>query len=91
MYRTTPIDPDFRRDPKTVRYCGRCQRDLVDGQPYRLVMYELDRYEAIHSDDWEAAEQDIVSRRLQRGKAVLIEPVGMDCARRIGLEFTRKP
>ena len=85
------MDPDFRRDPKTGRFCLICQRDLKDGQPHRRVMYELDRYEAIHSEDWEQAERQIPPTRPQYGHdSVLIHPIGMDCARRLGLEWSRE-
>ena len=90
MYRTSFIDPDYRRDPKTDRYCYRCQRDLKPGQPFRYIAYELDRPEAIHADDWEAAKIEIVARRAPHLDAFVIGPVGMDCARKIGLEFTRE-
>lgn len=89
--RTKWMDPDFRRDPKTSRYCILCGRDLKEGQPHRRVMFELDRYEAVHQDDWEIAAKDIRSRRNVTGDPVIIELVGMDCARKLGLEYTRAP
>jgi hypothetical protein len=89
-FRAKWMDPDFRRDSHTPRYCIMCQRDLKDGQPHRRVMFELDRYEAIHGEDWEIAEPEIRARRehfapVERGL------LGMDCARRLGLEWSRPP
>ena len=89
-YRTKWMSPDFRRDPRTNRYCVVCQRDLKEGQPHRIVMFELDTYDAVHSEDWEAAQQDILGRRTANDP-VCIGLVGMDCAKRIGLEFTKHP
>lgn len=75
-YRTKWMDPDFRRDPKTDCYCEMCQRD-------RHVMYELGRYEAVHSDD-------IIARRAPHLSSVVTGKIGMDCAKRLGLEFSRQ-
>lgn len=89
-YRTKWMVPDFRRDPKTDCYCEMCQRDLKPGQPHRHVMYELDRYEAVHSDDWEIAAIDIIARRAPHLSSVVTGEIGMDCAKRLGLEFSRQ-
>lgn len=89
-YRSQWMDPDFRRDPKTRRFCGLCQRDLAPAQPHRFVLYELDRYEAVHRDDWEAARDQITASRTAH-HPVIVEPIGMDCARRLGLEWSRAP
>jgi hypothetical protein len=90
-YRSKWMDPDFRRDPKTNRYCIMCSRDLKPGQPHRMVMYELDRYEAIHSEDWEIAQSEIPPTRAPnlKDRCVLVHSVGMDCARKLGLEWSR--
>jgi hypothetical protein len=89
-YRTKFFDPDYRRYPKTNRYCGVCQRDLKPGQPHRRILYELDTMNAVHGEDWEIATAEITARRTARDP-VSIELVGMDCARRLGLEWTRDP
>ena len=88
--RTKWMDPDFRREPKTARYCVICQRDLAPERECREVRFEVDVMEAIHPEDWKAAEVEINARRtcsnpFQRGL------VGMDCARRLGLEWTAAP
>jgi len=65
---------------------------LPAGQPRRHVMYELDVWEAVHAEDWEVAQADIDSRRNKSGglSAAVVEPIGMDCAKRLGLEFSRR-
>lgn len=77
------IDPDFRRDPKTDHYCVRCQRDLKPGQPFRMVCLAFEGFyvwdPAIHSVD-PTGETDMG-----------LHPVGMDCARKIGIKFTYDP
>jgi hypothetical protein len=89
-YRTTFIDPDYRRDPKTDWYCVRCQKDLKPGQPHRFIAFELDHGEAaIHADDWDTARDAITSERTMGAEAFIVGPVGMECAGKIGVEFTR--
>jgi hypothetical protein len=78
--RTKWMDPDFRRWPKTERYCVLCQSDLTPGQPCRMVRWEADKWEAIHPGDYARADDEIPV--LQSGL------VGMDCAKRLGLEWT---
>lgn len=87
------MDPDFRRDPKTPHFCAICQRDLKPGQKHRIVRYELDRYEAIHTDDWDKAAELIPPTRAPqyRDDCLFDQPIGMDCARKLGLEWSRDP
>lgn len=85
--RTKWMDPDFRSVPKTERFCILCQKDLAPGAKHRIVHWEVDRYEAIHPDDLGGATVEIVERR-GRTDAVQRGLVGMDCARRLGLEWT---
>jgi len=86
-YRVANLDPDYRRDPKTADYCERCQRDLAPGQPRRWIAYELDTHDVIHPEDFAGAVVEIRARRTHSAP-VVIGPVGLDCARRIGLAFT---
>ena len=86
-YRTADLDPDYRRDPKTNDYCGRCQRDLKPGQARRWIAYELDTHRVIHPEDFGAATADIMSRRTCL-EPVVIDQIGSDCALKVGLEFT---
>ena len=88
-YRTKWIDPDFRRPPKTKYFCVRCERDLNPNKPVRYIAYELDTQSAVHSEDWEIAGIDIKSRRAVHLDAFVVGPVGMDCAKRIGIDYTR--
>jgi hypothetical protein len=39
------MDPDFRRDPKTNRYCARCQRDLAPNKVAIPVTVNWDNWE----------------------------------------------
>lgn len=87
--RTKYIDPDFRRQPKTNLYCVVCQRDINPNSKWRQIMYELDKYEAVHVDDWLVAEADIKSRRASHLDAVVFDTIGPDCAKKIGLEFSK--
>lgn len=88
-YRTADLDPDYRRDPKTDSWCFRCQKDLKPDQPRRWIAYELDTFDVIHPDDFEVARADISERRAAyHGDAVIVGPVGQECVRKIGREFT---
>lgn len=82
-YRVRALDPDYRRDPTTDRWCELCQRDLKPGQPHRRLMWNVDTLEAVHGEDWEAAAME--------RRTLSVSPVGMDCAKKLGLEFTRAP
>jgi len=81
--RTRWADPDFRRQPKTKRFCLICQRDLKPAQAHRVILWEVDRYEAIAPADWARARVEIAA--LEQG------PIGLDCARQLGLEFSAEP
>jgi hypothetical protein len=80
--RTKWTDPDFRKTPKTDFFCILCQRDLKPNQSYRMMAVNAASWEAIHRDDWEKAEPEFIE--------FYTGPVGSDCARRIGLEFSRE-
>lgn len=74
--RTKFIDFDARRLPKTDHWCVCCQRDLKVGTEYRAVKLLNDEEPfAIHPDD-----HGPLPRKLW--------PIGMDCARRLGMEWT---
>lgn len=87
-FRAKWMNPDLRRHPLRHPYCSICGRALTPGQPHRYVLYELDRYEAVHAGDWDAARCDILARRNVVGEPLLVEPIGMDCARRLGFEWS---
>jgi hypothetical protein len=84
-YRTIPIDPDYRRDPKTNCWCGLCQKDIKSETVKLWFAHELDRMEAIHPEDLVGALDEIRYRRaphLHRS-AVQLERVGPECAKKI--------
>lgn len=74
--RTLFIDPDFRRTPKTKVFCCVCQRDLRPKAARRFVF--------LQSDGWHTIEhpQD------QHSENVVRHAVGLDCARKLGLEWS---
>lgn len=91
-YRSKWMDPDFRRDAKTSRWCEICQRDLKPGQPHRRVLFDLSRYEAVHGEDWNQARDEIMARSTVASGSLAREGlIGMDCAKRLGLEWSRPP
>lgn len=83
-YRTAQLDADNRRFAKTDEFCVRCQKDLKPGQPRRFVRIADSAFaQVVHPDDVAAFEASEAARG-DMGR----HPVGMDCAKKIGLEFT---
>lgn len=78
--RTKYTDADFRRRPKSTHFCYQCQKDLVPGAAHRMVFVTGSLF-AVHPDDvaGSAPEKDDLGWL----------PIGSDCARRLGLEWTR--
>ena len=77
--RTKYTDPDFRRNPKTKLFCYQCQKDLNPDSPYRMV-FVVESMSARHPADvagYTMGKNDF-------GWA----PIGSDCARRLGLEWS---
>lgn len=72
-------NPDFRRKPQTDFFCWRCQKDLDRTQPHALVVFSLDGEFILHPGDIEAIDA-----------CLNVLPVGMDCAKKIGLEWCSK-
>lgn len=67
------MDYDARPQPKTDRWCVCCQRDIKPGRPARVVRI-LDFPWVLHPDDaGDLGEQFLI---------------GLDCAKKIGLEFS---
>jgi hypothetical protein len=52
-------DPDFRRRPKTNRYCWHCQRDLSAGSG-SIVFLVLESYSLVHPKDREMVQCESV-------------------------------
>lgn len=96
-------DPDFRKDPKTESYCARCQKDIKLGKPYRLVHLLDGGFFVLHPED-EAAFQAGAEVRAEHDGTPLVNDtrvgergdlgeakIGMDCARKLGIEWSRAP
>jgi len=90
MFRSTVVDPDYRRQPKTNCYCAMCQRDIKSGSPELWIVHELDTWTVvIAKNDIAAAVSDIRPRRSAHHyfDVVQFERVGSECARKIGKDF----
>lgn len=74
------VDPDFRRQPKTQRFCWRCQKDLKSDQKTRWIHLVDGGGAILHPED-EHLYND------PAGDLYWFE-VGLDCAKKIGLEWT---
>lgn len=79
-YRTKFTEFDGRRDPKTDVWCCVCQKDLKPGQPRRAVHLVEGGAFALHPEDEAIYVPD--------GGDMGAFPIGSDCARRLGLEWT---
>ena len=73
------IDYDARREPRTKRFCVRCQKDLDSDKLVRRV-YVTGDMEAIHPDDF--------GRYLPSDGDFGWLLIGNDCARILGMEWT---
>jgi len=82
-WRTRFLDHDTRPRPKTAFWCARCQKAIKPGSPYRLVHIIAGGPLVLHPEDEALYRPDDGDMGLH--------PVGMDCARRLGLEWTHKP
>lgn len=86
-------DPDFRRDPKTNLFCWRCQRDLKPEQPKRWIHLINDFSQIVHPDseaEYVADDNAYPSRTTGKKDDCGFFPVGLDCAKIIGLEWTHE-
>lgn len=72
--RTIFLDYDARHEPKTNRFCVKCQKDIKRLSPARIV--RVNGAVVIHPQDVEPGI----------GEDFL---VGMDCARKLGLQWSR--
>jgi hypothetical protein len=73
------IDFDARRQPETDLHCIMCQKDLDPTKPHRSVYLAGWDPFAIHPADAEAHGLT---------GALRMRPIGNDCARKLGLEWT---
>ena len=83
-YRTTFIDYDSRREPKTDRFCVRCQKDIKPDSPARVVHLVDGNVVALHPDDETLFAQQ--GEKSGDGGTWLL---GMDCAKSVGFEWSR--
>ena len=72
-------DPDYRKSPKTEVFCVRCNRDLKPSQQMRWI-HMISEEMLIHPEDLQKVS-------IGDGWPIAY-PVGMDCAKIIGLEWT---
>ena len=77
-------DPDFRRDPKTNAYCVRCQKDLKPGTPRRYV-----HLIGAGGGGWFLHPDDESKYVPDDGDGGFIA-IGMDCVKRVGIEWTHE-
>lgn len=77
--RVTFVDYDSRREPKTALYCCMCQRDLDPRKQWRRV-FLTDGMLAVHPAD--------VARRIRLDSDFGWRPIGNDCAKELGFEWT---
>lgn len=77
--RTQCVDYDARPQPKTDVWCCACQRDIKQGRPCRWVYLTEDMH-AVHPGDLIAHGIQVSDLGWHR--------IGMDCARKLGLEWT---
>lgn len=85
-FKTKYLDPDYRKTPKTDFFCCACQRDLNPSRPCRQVYLVGNGLDVLHPSEWATYDPatDSTGHDL-RGKY----PIGNDCARKLGLEWTR--
>lgn len=85
-YRTKELDYDARHRSKTKRACVRCQRDIKPESPARMIHLVDGGSFILHPDDeaiYKQAHGEIVAGDLGAWL------VGMDCAKTIGMEWSR--
>lgn len=84
-YRTIDIDQNCNApQPKTDRFCVRCQKDIKPNSPARMVHLVNGGPFALHPDD-ERKFAAIGNSAGDLGSWL----VGMDCAKQIGMEWTK--
>lgn len=97
MARAKWIDPDFRRQSKSPSYCVVCGRAINSKRPHRLVRLIGGGFWVVHPEDEAAydAGAEVVDADdghvLPEGSREDVgeEKIGMDCARKLGLEWSR--
>jgi len=83
LLRTIPIstgDPDYRRRPTTDYYCVNCHKPLDRTKRHRLIHIIDGGSLVLHPDDEHGYRSDNADCGLH--------PIGTDCAKRYGLEWS---
>lgn len=78
--RKTELDYDSRNKPKTNRHCVKCQRDIKPSSQARMIRVIDGGCNILHPVD----EHKYVPDSGDMGWHL----IGMDCARKIGLEWS---
>jgi hypothetical protein len=79
--RKKQLDGDFRKDPKTDLFCCRCQKDIKPNSGRKWVHLIDGGASILHPDDEKLYTPD--------GGDLGLYPIGMECARIIGKEWSR--
>lgn len=80
-FRYRPLEPDFRRDPKTAIDCALCQKD-IKGEPRFFAHMVHGCFGAVHKDD-----RAIADEVLQENENYGILTIGSECAKKIGADY----
>jgi len=78
--RTKYLDCDNRRNPKTDLFCCCCNKDIKSTSKYRMVHWIEGGPFILHPEDESVYTPD--------GGDMGIFPIGMSCAKRLGIEWT---
>lgn len=96
MARAKWIDPDFRRQSKSPNYCVVCGQAINPKRPHRLVRLIGNGHWVVHPEDEAAYDAgaevvDVDGQALtgEYREDLGEEKIGMDCARKLGLEWSR--
>ncbi len=79
---TAYTNPDFRRTPKTSRWCALCQRDFDEESKFKVHL--VDSVLILHPKDKHLYDPT------KDGEDYGAQPIGPCCAKRIGLEWVKK-
>lgn len=85
MVRLLLLDNDTRPQPKTDRYCVKCQQDLKPTSPARMIHLIYDGAPMIVHPEDEAA-YELPEGAEDYGWQLL----GMDCVRSVGIDWTHE-
>jgi len=81
--KTTPLAANDQREPKTAFYCVKCNKDLKQTAPARMVHLIAGGDTVLHPDD----EKSYVGLG-PHPDDLGWNYIGQDCAKKLGLEWT---